>query len=38
MPLDAIFTSALKAELDGMLSEMRIDKIQQPEKDIFIFM
>ncbi|NLO48025.1 MAG: fibronectin/fibrinogen-binding protein [Clostridiales bacterium] len=37
MPLDAVFVSALRAELNELLPGMRIDKIQQPEKDVFIF-
>jgi predicted ribosome quality control (RQC) complex YloA/Tae2 family protein len=33
MPLDAVFLSALRNELDAALRGMRIDKIQQPEQD-----
>ena len=33
MPLDAIFLSALTAELNETLPGSRIDKIQQPERD-----
>ena len=33
MPLDAIFLSALTAELNETLPGARIDKIQQPERD-----
>ena len=33
MPLDAIFLSALTAELNETLAGARIDKIQQPERD-----
>ena len=36
MPLDAVFLSALKDELDSRLRGMRIDKIQQPEQDQII--
>jgi predicted ribosome quality control (RQC) complex YloA/Tae2 family protein len=37
MPLDAICVSALSAELNNEISGMKIDRIQQPEKDVFIF-
>lgn len=33
MPLDAVFLSALRTELDGQLRGMKIDKVQQPEAD-----
>lgn len=33
MPLDAVFLSALRSELDAALRGMKIDKIQQPEQD-----
>ncbi|SHH93026.1 Predicted component of the ribosome quality control (RQC) complex, YloA/Tae2 family, contains fibronectin-binding (FbpA) and DUF814 domains [Sporobacter termitidis DSM 10068] len=33
MPLDAIFLTALRNELDERLRGMKIDKIQQPEQD-----
>jgi predicted ribosome quality control (RQC) complex YloA/Tae2 family protein len=33
MPLDAIFLGALVGELDGKLRGLRIDKVQQPERD-----
>ena len=37
MPLDAIFLSALTAELNETLPGSRIDKIQQPERDTVVF-
>ena len=37
MPLDAICLSALKTELSLQLEGSRIDKIQQPERDLLIF-
>ena len=36
MPLDAICLSAIRDELDGQIIGMRIDKVQQPERDIII--
>lgn len=33
MPLDAIFLTALKNELAGQITGLKIDKIQQPEQD-----
>ena len=36
MPLDAILISALQTELDAVLSGGRIDKIQQPERDMLL--
>lgn len=33
MPLDAVFLSALRNELDAALRGLKIDKIQQPEQD-----
>lgn len=36
MPLDAITTSALVAELNEKLEGGRIDRVQQPEKDILL--
>ena len=36
MPLDAIFLSALTAELNETLPGARIDKIQQPERDTIL--
>lgn len=37
MPLDAIFLSALTAELREKLVGGRIDKVQQPERDMLLF-
>lgn len=37
MPLDAICVSALASELNNEISNMKIDRVQQPEKDVFIF-
>lgn len=37
MPLDAIFLSALCAELAPALDGARIDKIQQPARDLLLF-
>ncbi|MBQ1371349.1 MAG: NFACT family protein [Oscillospiraceae bacterium] len=37
MPFDAIFLSALTAELNESLPGARIDKIQQPERDTVLF-
>ena len=36
MPLDAICLSALTAELKEKLEGGRIDKVQQPERDMLI--
>ena len=36
MPLDAICLSAVREELTGQIIGMRIDKVQQPERDIII--
>lgn len=36
MPLDAVCISGLAYELNNDISEMKIDKVQQPEKDVFI--
>jgi predicted ribosome quality control (RQC) complex YloA/Tae2 family protein len=36
MPLDAICLMAVKNELEGRLAGMRIDKLQQPERDELI--
>jgi predicted ribosome quality control (RQC) complex YloA/Tae2 family protein len=36
MPLDAIFLSALKDELAGQITGLKIDKVQQPEQDQII--
>lgn len=36
MPLDAVCISGLAYELDNDIAEMKIDKVQQPEKDVFI--
>ena len=36
MPLDAICLSAVKDELLGQIRGMKIDKIQQPERDVII--
>ena len=37
MPLDSVFLSGLARELSGRLEGARIDKIQQPERDLLIF-
>jgi predicted ribosome quality control (RQC) complex YloA/Tae2 family protein len=37
MPLDAILLSALTEELSLSICDMRVDRITQPEKDVFIF-
>lgn len=37
MPLDAILLTALKEELKTDICDMRVDRITQPEKDVFIF-
>lgn len=36
MPLDALCLSAVAAELRGFLTGSRVDKIQQPEKDVLL--
>ena len=36
MPLDAVCISGLAYELNNDIREMKIDKVQQPEKDVFI--
>ena len=36
MPLDAICLGALKDELAGQITGMKIDKVQQPERDLII--
>ena len=36
MPLDAIFTAALASELEQEMSGGRIDKVQQPERDMLL--
>lgn len=36
MPLDAVCISGLAYELNNDICEMKIDKVQQPEKDVFI--
>ena len=36
MPLDALCLSALREELSGQLSDMKIDKVQQPERDMLV--
>ncbi|MCL2408687.1 MAG: NFACT family protein [Oscillospiraceae bacterium] len=36
MPLDAICLSALKDELSGQITGAKIDKVQQPERDVII--
>ena len=36
MPLDAICLAAVREELSGRIEGMRIDKVQQPERDIII--
>ena len=36
MPLDAVCISGLAYELNSDIAEMKIDKVQQPEKDVFI--
>jgi predicted ribosome quality control (RQC) complex YloA/Tae2 family protein len=37
MPLDAICTAALAAELEQEITGGRIDKVQQPERDMLLF-
>ena len=37
MPLDSVFLSGLALELSGRLEGARIDKIQQPERDLLLF-
>ncbi len=37
MPLDAVGVYGLARELDGRISDAKIDRVQQPEKDVFIF-
>jgi predicted ribosome quality control (RQC) complex YloA/Tae2 family protein len=37
MPLDALCLSAAAAELKAAAVGARVDKIQQPEKDVFLF-
>lgn len=37
MPLDALTLYAAAEELRGILIDMKVDKIQQPEKDVFLF-
>ena len=36
MPLDAICLSAVRQELAGRITGMKIDKVQQPERDVII--
>ena len=36
MPLDAICTAALAAELEQEIAGGRIDKVQQPERDMLL--
>ena len=36
MPLDAICLNAVKNELSGQITGMKIDKVQQPERDMII--
>ena len=36
MPLDAICISAVRKELSGQITGMKIDKVQQPERDVVI--
>ncbi len=37
MPLDAICLAALSGELRGRIIGMKIDKVQQPERDLLLF-
>ena len=37
MPLDALTLYAAAKELRGTLIDMKVDKVQQPEKDVFLF-
>ncbi len=37
MPLDAVCLAALTAELRGRIIGMKIDKVQQPERDLLLF-
>ena len=36
MPLDSVMTTALVSELRGVLINARIDKVQQPERDLIL--
>ena len=36
MPLDAIYITALVAELSGRTAGCKVDKVQQPERDLFV--
>ncbi len=36
MPIDAVFLSGLRAELEGALLSCRVDKVQQPERDTIL--
>lgn len=36
MPIDAVFLSGLRAELEGVLLSCRVDKVQQPERDTIL--
>lgn len=36
MPLDAVFLSALTAELSAQVTGAKIDKVQQPERDVLL--
>ena len=37
MPLDAVGVYGLARELNRRISDAKIDRVQQPEKDVFIF-
>jgi len=37
MALDAVFLAAVRYELAGQITGMKIDKVQQPERDVVIF-
>lgn len=37
MPLDAVFLSGLAKELSAKITGARVDKIQQPERDLLLF-
>ena len=36
MPLDALCVSAVRNELTGHIQGMKIDKVQQPERDMLV--
>ena len=36
MPLDAVFLSALTQELSAQVTGAKVDKVQQPERDVLL--